>query len=173
APSALQVAGAKDVTLEFHSFSKTFNMAGSRIGFAVGGRKLIDVLHAVRTNLGYGTPAAIQAGAAYALDHYRELERPVVERYRERRDALLAGFRSLGWTVEPSHGTMFVWLPIPHGFSAQDWTRHLIDKAGVVVSPGNAFGPGGQQFFRVSLIAELPVLARAIARLSEARIRFA
>jgi LL-diaminopimelate aminotransferase len=173
APSALQVPGAKDVVLEFHSFSKTFNMAGSRIGFAVGGRKLIDALYAVRTNVGYGTPAPIQAGAAYALDHYRELERPVVERYRERRDALLRGFHSLGWRAQPSEGTMFVWLPIPSGFGAQDWTRHLIDRAGVVVSPGNAFGSGGEHFFRVSLIADPPVLDRAIARLRDAGIRFA
>ena len=172
APSALQVPGAREVVLEFHSFSKTFNMAGSRIGFAVGGRELIDALHAVRTNVGYGTPAPIQAGAAYALDHYRELERPVVERYRERRDALLSGFRSLGWETRSSEGTMFVWLPIPRGFGAQDWTRHLIDRAGVVVSPGNAFGPGGEQFFRVSLIADPPVLHRAISRLRDAGIRF-
>jgi LL-diaminopimelate aminotransferase len=172
APSALQVAGAKDVTLEFHSFSKTFNMAGSRIGFAVGGAKLIHALHAVRTNMGYGTPTPIQAGAAFALDHVRELERPVVARYQERRDALLEGFRSLGWQADKPRGTMFVWLPIPAGFTAQRWTEHLIDKAGVVVSPGNAFGPGGEGFFRVSLIADKPVLAEAIERLRRAGIRY-
>src|SRR5581483_1174265 len=113
APSVLQVPGAKDVTLEFHSFSKTFNMAGSRIGFAVGGRDLIHALHGVRTNMGYGPPTPIQAGAAY-------------------------GFRSLGWHSEKARATMFVWLPIPSGFGAQEWTRHLIDEAGVVVTPGNA-----------------------------------
>lgn len=172
APSVLQVPGAKDVTLEFHSFSKTYNMAGSRIGFAVGGRHLIDALHAVRTNMGYGTPTPIQAGAAYALDHYRELERPVVARYESRRNAVIEAFRSLGWSSEPSRGSMFVWLPIPKGFSAQDWTRHLIDEAGVVVTPGNAFGPGGEGFFRVSLIAEPPVLAQAIERLRSAGIRY-
>lgn len=171
-PSALQVPGAKDVTLEFHSFSKTFNMAGSRIGFAVGGAKLIHALHGVRTNMGYGTPMAIQAGAAYALDHYRELERPTVERYESRRDAVLEAFRSLGWDPQPSHGTMFVWLPIPEGFGAQEWTKHLIDKAGVVVTPGNAFGPGGERFFRVSLIAEPAVLASAVDRLRKAGIRY-
>src|SRR5437879_1673758 len=96
APSALQIPGAKDVTLEFHSFSKTYNMAGSRIGFAVGGRKLIDALHAVRTNMGYGTPTPIQAGAAYALDHYQELEPAAVARYQARRDAVVGAFRSLG-----------------------------------------------------------------------------
>ncbi|HEY4138292.1 MAG TPA: aminotransferase class I/II-fold pyridoxal phosphate-dependent enzyme, partial [Casimicrobiaceae bacterium] len=172
APSALQVPGAKDVTLEFHSFSKTFNMAGSRIGFAVGGEKLIRALHAVRTNMGYGTPMAIQAGAAFALDHVREFEAPVVARYQARRDALLEGFKSLGWTSEKPHGTMFVWLPIPRGFGAQQWTQHLIDRAGVVVTPGNAFGPGGERFFRVSLIADEPILVQAIARLRDAGIRF-
>lgn len=172
APSALQIPGAKDVTLEFHSFSKTYNMAGSRIGFAVGGRDLIDALHAVRTNMGYGTPTPIQAGAAYALDHYRELEAPVVARYQTRRDAVVAAFRSLGWKAEPSRGSMFVWLPVPEGFGAQEWTRHLIDTAGVVVTPGNAFGPGGERFFRVSLIAEPPVLAAAVDRLRAAGIRY-
>lgn len=172
APSALQVPGAKAVTLEFHSFSKTFNMAGSRIGFAVGSPELIDALHAVRTNVGYGTPAPIQAGAAYALNHAEELAPPIVNRYRERRDAVIAGFRSLGWTVEPAHATMFVWLPIPRGFGAQQWTQHLIDRAGVVVTPGNAFGPGGERFFRVSLIADQAVLDQAFARLTDAGISF-
>lgn len=172
APSVLQVPGAMDVTLEFHSFSKTFNMAGSRIGFAVGGADLIHALHGVRTNMGYGTPTPIQAGAAYGLDHVEELEKPVVERYRRRRDALLAGFASLGWPAEKSRATMFVWLPIPKGFGAQEWTQFLIDKAGVVVSPGNAFGPGGEGFFRVSLIADEPVFDAAIERLRKAGIRY-
>jgi len=172
APSVLQVPGAKDVVLEFHSFSKTFNMAGSRIGFAVGGAELIDTLHAVRTNIGYGTPAPIQAGAAYALDHITELERPMVARYRERRDFLIDGFRSLGWHAEPARATMFVWLPIPAGFTSQEWTQHLIDVAGVVVTPGTAFGPGGECFFRVSLIADPPVLGAAIERLRAAGVRY-
>jgi LL-diaminopimelate aminotransferase len=172
APSALQVAGAKDVTLEFHSFSKTFNMAGSRIGFAVGGRELIDALYAVRTNVGYGTPVPIQAGAAHALDHAAELSAPTVARYRARRDVLAAGFRSLGWSASPCPATMFQWLRVPDAFTAQAWTQHLIDRAGVVVTPGNAFGPGGDRFFRVSLIADAPVLNQAIERLREAGIRF-
>jgi LL-diaminopimelate aminotransferase len=172
APSALQVPGAKDVTLEFHSFSKTFNMAGSRIGFAVGGRTLIHALHGVRTNMGYGTPTPIQAGGAYGLDHIEELEKPTVARYKVRRDALLDGFRSLGWQSEKARATMFVWLPIPAGFGAQEWTRYLIDRAGVVVTPGNAFGPGGERFFRVSLIADEPILAQAIERLRAAGIRY-
>src|SRR5262249_19829542 len=143
APSALQVPGAKDVTIEFHSFSKTFNMAGARIGFAVGGRDLIEALYDVRTNMGYGTAVAVQAGAAFALDNYESLEGGVVSRYRERGTALAAGFRSLGWPASAPVATMFLWLPVPSRFSAQEWTKHLVDVAGVVVSPGNAFGPGG------------------------------
>ena len=172
APSALQVTGAKEVTIEFHSFSKTFNMAGSRIGFAVGGRSLIDALYAVRTNMGYGTPVPIQTGAAYALDHVRELKAPVVERYRQRRDTLLDGFRSLGWEVDPPHATMFVWLPVPARFAAQQWTEYLIDKADVVVTPGNAFGPGGERFFRVSLVGDTLTLQTAVERLRTAGIRY-
>jgi LL-diaminopimelate aminotransferase len=171
AASALQVDGAKDVTVEFHSFSKSFNMAGSRIGFAVGGRHLIDALHAVRTNMGYGTPAAIQEGAAFALDHARELIEPTRARYEKRRNALVGGFRSLGWNPVPSKGSMFFWLPVPPPFESQQWTEHLIDRAGVVVTPGNAFGPGGEGFFRVSMIADEDVLASAIDRLRSAGIR--
>jgi LL-diaminopimelate aminotransferase len=172
APSVFQVPGAKDVAIEFHSFSKSFNMAGSRIGFAVGGRGLIDILYTVRTNMGYGTPAAIQEGAAVALAHARELVPPVVAGYRERRDVLIEGFRSLGWPAEPPRATMFVWLPVPAGFTSQDWTRHLIEEAGVVVTPGNAFGPGGEGFFRVSLVGEPKVLREAVERIRRAGIRF-
>jgi LL-diaminopimelate aminotransferase len=172
ARSALEVPGAREVTVEFHSFSKSFNMAGSRIGFAVGGKELIEALHAVRTNMGYGTPSAIQAGAAFALDHAEELIEPVRRRYEERRDALLDGFRSLGWKNAPKpQGTMFMWLPVPGGFSSQAWTEHLIDNAGVVVTPGNAFGPGGEGFFRVSLVADPPRLLAAIERLRDAGVR--
>lgn len=172
ASSALEVEGAKDVTVEFHSFSKSFNMAGSRIGFAVGGKPQIDALYAVRTNMGYGTPAMIQEGAAYALDHARELIEPTRARYERRRNALVDGFRSLGWSAKPSQGSMFIWLPVPRGFRSQQWTEHLIDKAGVVVTPGNAFGPGGEGFFRVSLIADEDVLGKAIERLRAAGVRF-
>jgi LL-diaminopimelate aminotransferase len=171
-PSALEVPGAKDVTVEFHSFSKSFNMAGSRIGFAVGGKRLIDALYAVRTNMGYGTPSAIQEGAAYALDHAVELIGPNRARYQRRRDALVEGFRSLGWDARPSSGSMFLWLPVPRRYRSQQWTERLIDEAGVVVTPGNAFGPGGEGFFRVSLIADEDVLASAIDRLRRAGIRF-
>jgi LL-diaminopimelate aminotransferase len=172
APSVLQVPGAREVAVEMHSFSKTFSMAGARIGFAAGNADLLEALYAVRMNMGYGTPAFIQEGAAVALSRADELIPPLVARYRERRDAAVEGFRSLGWTVEPPRAAMFVWLRVPEGFTSQQWTGHLIDTAGVVVTPGNAFGPGGEGFFRVSLVAEPEVLRSALERLRQAGIRF-
>ena len=173
APSVLQVPGADEVAIEFHSLSKSFNMAGSRIGFAVGNSDLVETLYAVRTNMGYGTPAAIQEGAAFALEHAEEFVRTVACRYQERRDVVVAGFRSLGWDLTPPRATMFVWLPVPAGYDSQRWTEWLIDTAGVVVTPGNAFGPGGEGYFRVSLVASPDVLREAIGRLRDAGVRYA
>jgi LL-diaminopimelate aminotransferase len=173
APSILEVPGAMNVAVEFHSLSKTFNMAGSRIGFAVGNSDVIEALYAVRTNMGYGTPAAIQEGSVYALDHAEELSQPVALRYRERRDLVIDGFRSLGWDPETSPATMFVWLEVPQGFDSQGWSESLIQRAGVVVTPGNAFGTGGEGYFRVSLVAPPNVICEAIARLRTAGVRFA
>lgn len=172
APSVLQIPGAREVAVEMHSFSKTFSMAGARIGFAAGNAELLEALYAVRMNMGYGTPAFIQEGAAIALSRADELIPPLVARYRERRDAAVEGFRSLGWAVEPPRAAMFVWLRVPEGFTSQRWTEHLIDTAGVVVTPGNAFGPGGEGFFRVSLVAEPEVLRSALERVRQAGIRF-
>ena len=172
APSVLEIAGARDVAVEFHSLSKSFSLAGSRIGFAVGGPELIETLYAVRTNMGYGTPVAIQAGGALALDRAAELTPPVAARYGRRRDLVVAGFRSLGWDTAPARGTMFVWLPVPAGFTSQGWAEHLIEAAGVVVTPGNAFGPGGEGFFRLSLVAAEPVLGAAIDRLRRAGVHY-
>jgi LL-diaminopimelate aminotransferase len=172
APSALEIPGARDVTIELHSFSKSFNMAGSRIGFAVGNADLVHALHSVRTNMGYGTPVAIQRGAALALARHAELTPAVAARYGARAEAVAAGFRSLGWDVQPPRGSMFIWLPTPAGFTSQQWTEHLIDRAGVVVTPGNAFGPGGEGSFRVSLVAEVPALRGAIERLRSAGIGY-
>jgi LL-diaminopimelate aminotransferase len=173
APSVLEVPGAMQVAVEFHSLSKTFNMAGARIGFAAGNADAIEALYAVRTNMGYGTPAAIQEGAAFALEHAEELSRPVALRYQERRDTVIDGFRSLGWDAPAPRATMFVWLEVPAGFDSQGWAEHLIERAGVVVTPGNAFGPGGEGFFRVSLVAPPNVLREAIGRLRRAGVRFA
>lgn len=170
--SIFETPGAKDVAIEFHSFSKSFNMAGFRLGFAVGNPQIIKTLHDYRTNVGYGTPSFIQEGGAFALNHAERLLPDIVKTYKKRRDIVVNGFRSLGWKIEEPLATLYVWLPTPKGFSSMTWIRHLMDKAGVVVTPGNAFGPGGEGFFRVSLVSPEKVLKQALDRLKEKNIHF-
>lgn len=171
APSVLQVPGAREVAIEFHSLSKSFNMAGSRIAFATGAPELLDALYETRMDMGYGTPAYIQEGAVVALDDAERYAAGVRALYEVRRDRAVRGFRELGWEVTPPRGAMFLWLPVPHGFTSAAWTEHMVDAAGVVVTPGHAFGPDGEGFFRVSLVADEDTLDGAFARLREAGIR--
>lgn len=172
APSLLQLPDAREIAIEFHSFSKSFNMAGARIGFAVGNAEIIRNLYALRTNTGYGTPSAIQEGAIAALEQGPKFLKEITATYQERRDILVEGFRSLGWEVEAPLGTLYIWLRVPGGFQSQDWTRYLIDTADLVVSPGNAFGSGGEGYFRVSMVSPAETLHKAIARLHEHGIRY-
>lgn len=173
APSILSIEGAKDIAVEFHSFSKSFNMAGCRLGFVCGNPEIIKTIYSFRTNVGYGTPTAIQAGGALALERYEEFLGDIVKTYQERRDVVVNGFNSLGWTVKPPLATLYVWMPVPRGITSEEWTRHLIDKADVVVSPGNAFGDGGEGYFRVSLVSPKETLEKGIERLKENGIHFA
>lgn len=167
APSVFEIEGAMDVAVEFHSCSKTFNMAGARIGFAVGNAEIIDVIAAYRTNVGYGTPAFIQHAAAYALDHYRELGGVTRDKYQSRRNAAVDAFRAMGWQLDAPKATMYIWLPVPAGFTEWEWTNALLEQAQVVVTPGIAFGPGGTGYFRVSLVADESTLSAAIGRIAQ------
>ena len=168
APSALEVPGAKEVTIEFHSCSKSFNMAGVRVGFAVGAAPLIDALAAYRTNVGYGAPSVVQFAAAYAFDHYAELSGPVAATYGTRRDAVAAAMRRQGQSTEPPRGAMYLWHRVPN--DVDDWTfvRAMVDQARVVVTPGSAFGPGGAGYYRLSYVAEPTVLEAAVERIGAA-----
>jgi LL-diaminopimelate aminotransferase len=168
APSALTSDRGHEVTLEFHSCSKTFSMAGLRIGFAVGNAAAVEALAAYRTNVGYGTPTVVQHAAAYALDHRAELVPPKVKEYRARRDATVATFAAEGWAITPPTASMYLWLPVPEGVDDWDWVRTLIDEDDVVVTPGVAFGEGGRGWFRISLVRDAETLARA-ARMIAAR----
>jgi len=166
APSIFEVDGAMDVAVEFHSCSKTFSMAGMRIGFVAGNAEIINAMAAYRTNVGYGTPTAIQHAGAYALDNHKKLSAKACNRYRSRRDAVVAAFREIGWEIEPPKATMYIWQPIPEGYTEWEWTKALMEQAHVVVTPGIAFGPGGAGYFRISLVAPEQVLGDAIRRLS-------
>jgi len=168
APSALEIPGAKEVTIEFHSCSKSFNMAGLRVGFAVGGSALIDALGAYRTNVGYGAPSLVQHAAAHAFDDYDALSAPVAAAYRARRDAVAATLARMGQSVELPRGAMYLWHALPNG--VDDWTfmRAMLEDAQVIVTPGSAFGPGGAGYFRLSYVAEPAVLEAAVERIAAA-----
>lgn len=163
-PSVLEVDGAREVAVEFHSCSKSFNMAGLRVGFATGSPALVDAIAGYRTNVGYGAPALVQHAASWALDRFRELRAPVVDGYRARRDAAVEAARAAGWTVDAPRGAMYLWLPVPGGADEWAFVQALLDDAGVVVTPGSAFGPGGAGWFRISLVAEPATLSDAIGR---------
>jgi len=172
APSVLELPGGAEAAVEVHSFSKSFNMAGLRLAFVAGEAAVIEALYRLRSSCTYGTPLAIQQAGAFALDHSAELTPPIAATYLARRDTLLRGFRSLGWPVVPPRATMFMWLPVPAGFTGPAWTEHLIECAGLVVTPGDAFGPGGHGWFRVSLVADTEALEEMIERLRAAGIRY-
>lgn len=169
APSALQSEGAREVTLEFHSCSKTFSMAGLRIGFAVGNADAVDALAAYRSNVGYGTATAVQHAGAYALDHRTELVPPKVAEYRARRDSMVGAFKTAGWAVDAPQASMYLWLPVPEGVDDWDWVKSLIDEDGVVVTPGVAFGDGGRGYFRISLVRDVDTLRNAAAAIAARR----
>ena len=169
APSALQVVHGHEVTLEFHSCSKTFSMAGLRIGFAVGNAAAIEALAAYRTNVGYGTPTVVQHAASWALDNREEIVPPKVARYRERRDATVAAFADAGWKVRAPSASMYLWIPVPEGIPDWEWVQALIDHEDIVVTPGIAFGDGGSGYFRLSLVREADVLASAATRIAACR----
>ena len=169
APSALECTDARDVTIEFHSCSKTFSMAGLRIGFAVGNSDAVEALAAYRTNVGYGTPTAVQQAAAYALDHRLELVPPKVEAYRARRDAVVSSFAAAGWSVPAPSASMYLWLPVPAGIDDWTWVKALMNEDGIVVTPGVAFGDGGKGFFRVSLVRDADTLKGAATKIAARR----
>lgn len=170
--SLLEIPGAKEIGVEFHTMSKTYNMAGWRVGFVVGNRRIIQGLRTLKTNLDYGIFAALQSAAETALqlpDVYLE---QVQERYRRRRDFLIAGLAELGWDIPKTKATMYLWIPCPPGVGSTDFALSVLQQTGVVVTPGNAFGIGGEGYVRISLIAECDRLAEALRRIKQANISY-
>jgi LL-diaminopimelate aminotransferase len=166
APSLLQVPGAKEVTIEFHSLSKTFNMTGWRVGFAIGGAPLIAALGQVKANTDSGIFTAIQFAAKSALDEYTTLTPPIRALYKERRDALVGGLHKLGWAVPIPQATFYVWIPCPAGYTSTELCGKLLDEADVVTTPGLGFGRTADGFIRAALTVETPRLIEAVDRIA-------
>lgn len=154
-PSVLQVPGAMDVAVEFTSLSKTYNMPGWRMGFAVGNERLIGALGRVKSYLDYGAFTPIQVAAAAALNGPQDCIAEIREAYKKRRDCLVESFGRAGWNVPPPPATMFAWAPIPEPFrhlGSVEFAKLLIEKADVAVSPGLGFGEYGDEYVRIALV---------------------
>ncbi len=164
-PSVLQVPGAKDVAIEFHSLSKTFNMTGWRIGFAVGKPELIAGLAAVKGNLDSGVVSAIQVMGIAALDATHGLTDGIRQVYQRRRDVFVPGLKHLGFDVRLPRASFYVWVRVPRGKKSAAFCAELLDKAGIVATPGVGFGASGEGFFRMTLTAEEERLKLALDRL--------
>ncbi len=170
--SLLEIPGAKEIGVEFHTLSKTYNMAGWRVGFVVGNQHIIQGLRTLKTNLDYGIFAALQSAAETALQLPDEYVTQVQNRYRERRDFLIEGLEKLGWKIPKPKATMYLWIPCPPGMTSTDFALSVLQQTGVVMTPGNAFGIGGEGYVRISLIAECDRLGEALKRLEAANIRY-
>ncbi len=154
-PSVLEVPGAMDITVEFTSLSKTYNMPGWRMGFAVGNERLIGALARVKSYLDYGAFTPIQVAAATALNSSQDCVDEIRKVYKSRRDCLVESFGRAGFPVPPPPATMFAWCPIPEPFrhlGSVEFTKLLIEKADVAVSPGLGFGEYGEGFVRIALV---------------------
>ena len=169
-PSLLQVEGAKNLAIEFHSLSKTFNMTGWRVGFAIGGAPLIAALGQLKANVDSGIFTAIQFAARTALDQYQELTPPIRALYRERRNAFVSALGKIGWQVAPAGATFYVWIPCPSGYSSTDLCTRLLEEADVVTTPGIGFGKSAEGYIRAALTVETPRLLEAVDRIGKLKL---
>jgi len=163
--SFLEVEGSKEVGIEFHSLSKTYNMTGWRIGFACGNADVISALRTVKSNIDSGIFQAVQFAGIIALEtdqsHIDELNMM----YQKRRDVLVDGLNALGWKVDKPKATFYVWIPVPPGYTSNELTKSLLQKANIVTTPGIGFGPNGEGFIRMALTVPEVRLKEAVDRI--------
>jgi LL-diaminopimelate aminotransferase len=171
-PSILEIPGAKDVAIEFHSLSKSYNMTGWRIGFVAGNALGIKGLNQVKSNVDSGVFKAIQSCAIAAYSSSEAELQGLMSIYQNRRNIIVKGLQSLGWPIEPPKATLYVWVKVPHGYSSQEFVALLLDKCGVLVPPGNGYGMGGEGYFRIALTIPDERLQEAIQRMHDAGIRY-
>lgn len=172
APSLLEVPGAREVAIEFNSLSKTYHMTGWRVGMAVGAKEAIRALGVVKSHTDTGVWAAVQRSAIAALDGPQDHLVELCATYGARRDALVAGLRSLGWEVAPNRGAFYLWAPVPAGMTSMDFAARMLDEAGIVVPPGVAYGARGEGWFRMALTQPIARLEEAIERMRAAGLTY-
>jgi LL-diaminopimelate aminotransferase len=167
APSFLETPGAKEVGIEFYSLSKTYNMTGWRIGAAVGNAKIIETLWRLKTNMDSGMFQALQRTAAYALTSSQQCVKEMCQLYQRRRDLVVGVLRQIGIEVNPPKGTIYIWVPVPDGYTSVSFAEMVLEKCAVVVPPGSGYGSSGEGFVRISLTAPDERIAEALDRIKE------
>ncbi|MGG1552067.1 aminotransferase class I/II-fold pyridoxal phosphate-dependent enzyme [Paenibacillus ferrarius] len=165
--SILEIEGAKEVAVEFHSLSKSFNMAGCRIAFLTGNSAAVGALKTLKSNIDYGVFGAIQAAGIAALEEDMEHDHSVSGIYERRRNLFISALQDAGWVIPPPKATMFIWAPIPAGWTSRQISREMLYQAGVVVIPGDAFGAEGEGYVRIALVQEEDRLLEAARRIGE------
>ncbi|CEP69463.1 Pyridoxal phosphate-dependent transferase [Moorella glycerini] len=168
APSFLQTPGAKDVGIEFNSVSKPYNMTGWRLGWACGRADVIEALGRLKSNIDSGAFQAVQYAGIAALTGPQDGLAEVRRIYQERRDIIVEGLNSLGWQLEKPKATFYVWAPVPKGYTSAGFAEMVLEKAGVIITPGNGYGNYGEGYFRIALTISKERMQEAIERLRRA-----
>jgi LL-diaminopimelate aminotransferase len=171
APSVLSVPGAKEVAVEFHSLSKTYNMTGWRLGFAVGNAQVLAGLGRIKTNLDSGVFQAVQHAGIAALTGPQRCVTENCRIYQERRDVLVGALREMGFDVEAPRATFYLWVPAPKGFTSKSFSLEILAKAGVVLTPGSGFGAAGEGYVRAAFTVSLERIREAVERIRKLGIR--
>lgn len=165
--SFLEVPGAKEVGIEFHSMSKTYNMTGWRIGWAAGNARVIEALGRIKSNIDSGVFQAIQEASSVGLLRNQGIVQELCKIYQERQDIVIEGLTALGWSVERPKATIYVWPKVPKGYSSTSFCELVLDKTGVVLTPGNGYGGYGEGYFRISLTINTERLREALRRIRD------
>lgn len=169
--SFLRFPGAADVGVEFNSLSKTYGLAGARVGFCLGNEEVVSHLKTLKSNMDYGMFLPVQQAAIAAISGDQTCVRETRRAYERRRDILCEGFSSIGWKMEKSQATMFIWAKIPEFYSSsEEFAMDMVEKSGVMVTPGSAFGPSGEGHVRLALVQDEEVLKQAVTAVKESGI---
>ncbi|HAP32614.1 MAG TPA: LL-diaminopimelate aminotransferase [Firmicutes bacterium] len=168
--SFLEVDGGKDVAIEFGSLSKTFNMTGWRLGYAVGNSIAVDALYRFKTNIDSGVFKAVQYAGVEALTSLQmePFVKEMRELYQRRRDIAVRALQDAGWPVKPPRGTFYLWAPVPAGYTSTEFVSYILEQTGVVLTPGRGFGEYGEGYFRIALTVDEGRLQEAMARIKDA-----
>lgn len=165
--SFLQAEGAREVGVEFHSLSKTYNMTGWRIGWAAGNSYAIEVLGRFKSNVDSGVFQAIQYAGIEALEGPQDSVTEMQAVYQERRDIAMAGLRKMGWKVKPPQGSFYFWVPVPKNFTSASFAEYILEKAAVIITPGSGYGEYGEGYFRIALTVDKLRIQEAFARMQQ------